>query len=58
MSVDAATGITKPVAPRTINYEMVDTSVKRIGPDMAPIQAGHPEGEKPKSARTARKKGR
>ena len=55
LSVDPATGITRPVTPRTLRFEMLDTSIKRIGPDMGPIPVGHLEGENPKGIKAGKK---
>ena len=37
VAVNPETGVTQPASLRTIEYEMVDTRVERMGPDLAPI---------------------
>ena len=58
LTADAATGITRPLAPRTITFEMDDTRAKRIGADLGPIPISHLPESQPKSAKTAKKRGR
>jgi SH3-like domain-containing protein len=60
LSVDPNTGIRRPVAPRTIQYLMVDTQVKRFGSDLGPIPSTHSVAEKAKAAKSGKagKKGR
>lgn len=57
---DPATGVMRPASPRTIEYEMIDTQVKRIGADTAPIPTKHEEAvekqaEKKESRKTRRR---
>jgi len=58
LNIDPATGIAHPASMRTITYLMNDTRVIRTGADAGPIPVGHLEGEKPKGAKTGKKKAR
>lgn len=55
VAIDPASGIAKPVAPRTISYALNDTQVKRVGPDLAPLPSSHSTEDKAK-AKDARAK--
>jgi hypothetical protein len=55
VSVDPDTGVTRPAQERTINFEMLDTVVRRVGPDLAPIAAMHTAGEKKETKNPAKR---
>jgi hypothetical protein len=46
VKIDSETGTVSAVAPRTLNYQLIDTTVRRVGPDMDPIPSTRKEEEK------------
>jgi len=55
VSIDPETGVARPAQTRTINFVMLDTVVKRVGPDLAPISSMHMAGEKKEAKKPAKK---
>jgi len=61
VSIDPATGVSKPANPRTITYLLNDTQVRRTGSDLGPIPISHLAESQPKTAKptkTGKKKGK
>ncbi len=58
LTTDPESGVTRPLALRTITYEMEDTRARRTGSDLGPIPMSHLPESRPKSASAAKKKTR
>jgi hypothetical protein len=48
LTINSATGIARPTAPRTVSFALVENQVKRTGPDQGPITVPHTGDAKPK----------
>jgi hypothetical protein len=55
VAINPDTGIARPANLRTISYALRDTTVRRVGPDMAPIPTTHSADEKAKMAKAGKK---
>jgi hypothetical protein len=51
---DPQTSITRPAAPRTISYVMLDTVVRRTGSDLGPIPITQSDDDKAKAAKAGK----
>ena len=58
VSVDPETGVTRPLAPRTLSFRLEGNIVKRTGADMAPIVLSRDPVEAAKAKSAAKKKKR
>ena len=58
VSVDPETGVTRPVAPRTLAFRLEGNLVRRTGADQSPIVAMHDSADTAKSKASAKKKKR
>ena len=58
VKIDPDTGTVSAVSPRTLNYQLIETTVKRVGPDMDPIPSTRKEEkiEAKKEAKAGKKK--
>jgi hypothetical protein len=58
VAIDPESGQSRPSSLRTVRFQMIDTRVTRIGPDLAPIPITHIPGDKSKSKAGAKNAGK